>query len=160
MGIFAVRRPRHGLNAKAIRVLLRKADAEGLRAELVEDLLPPAIEMLRAGVTLSNHQCPFCKCHRPQRWAVRDVMDLARLRGLDQRLVETFLGQLGVATLTELAAMVATSRQADAMPLRDKVRRCVDFLDGVYQHHPELKMLRSGGVEDEGAPPTNAEEIE
>lgn len=159
-----MRRPRGGLNARAIRALLRAADQENLRAELVEDLLPPAIEMLRAGVTLSNHTCSHCRCHRPQRWAVRDVMDLARLRGMDQRLVETFLGQLGVATLAELSAMVTVSRTADSTPLPEKVRRCVEWLNAVYSTHPELRALAQGVEPDDPEPPriasqSSAEEV-
>lgn len=128
------------LTAARIRVLA-KGHEDDLRHELAADLLPPAIEAIRAGLK------PVCTtCGKGgQRWAVRSVLEICKLVGAQPQVLLQWFQQAGVRDQDEGLRLIEQGKKMEQLKdagvgPRESFESAMDLLTLAVQEDPSLRQ--------------------
>ena len=130
----------NAIPSERIAELARGNEAE-LLAELKADLLPPTIEAIRHAL---QPRCPMCQ-KGAQRWAVRNVLEMAKLVGTQPQIMMAFFQAAGVRDQGEALALMDSGRRlqsltADATSSLEGIEaEALGFLEELWRLHPERR---------------------
>lgn len=121
---------------------LARLDREAMRAALVEDLMPATIDGLREALT-PKQKCGACGQYGEgaKRWAVRNVLEMAKLVGAETQ-VAVFLSQrFGVKSEQELEHIVQRGKslaELDDAPTETHWQEAMTLLSLCLKEQPSL----------------------